>query len=317
MLKKKIGLFGLKKLMKNNCAVSEVMGEVLLTAIAVLLVSSIGIFISTYDGAVDVPHTQVKGCMDEQNHTIYLEHSGGEFLKTEDFEAAVSINGTRYVYTSDNITENLKNSSIWGLGQKIEINMSSKWGINITDKDEIKVFLIDIPTKQVIQQLTVSSGEIESSDWVTPQGEVTDTSGGNATLLDVYKRNDNLYTTYHPLAIVDPSTYQEFVFATPSTFWGKDPGDPVSSVNLTIVYKVKDNSCKNIKLRIFDADASSGSNEIWEEYSLDETETEWSSDLSSFINSTYDVENFKVQVVAAEASPVKSLNVDYIALYVD
>lgn len=315
MLKKRIGLFGLKKLMKNNCAVSEVMGEVLLTTIAVLLVSSIGIFISTYDGAVDVPHTQVKEWMNKQTDIIYLEHSGGEFLKTEDFEAAVSINGIRYVYTSDNITENLKNSSSWGLGQTIEINTSSKWGIDITDKDDIKVFLIDIPTKQVIQQLTVSSGEIESSDWVTPQGEVNDTSGGNATLLDVYKKNDNLYTTYYPPAIANSNIYQEFVFATLSTLWGIDPGDPISSVNLTIVYKVKDNSCKNIKLRIFDADAPSEI-EKWKEYSLDETKTEWSNDLSSFINSTYDVENFKVQVVAEEASPVKSLNVDYIALYV-
>ncbi|MDM7919454.1 MAG: type IV pilin N-terminal domain-containing protein [Methanosarcina sp.] len=94
------GMFDEKKLMKNQKAVSEVVGEVLLTTIAVLLVSSIGIFIATYDGATDIPHTQVREWMSAGKDTIYLEHSGGEFLGTESFEIAVNINGTKYVYPS-------------------------------------------------------------------------------------------------------------------------------------------------------------------------------------------------------------------------
>lgn len=157
MLKKRIGLFGLKKLIKNNGAVSEVMGEVLLTSIAVLLVSSIGIFISTYDGATDVPHTQVKEWMNEGTDIIYLEHNGGEFLEIEAFEIAVNINGTKYIPPAS-IYSDLNRSS-WQLGDRIEINTSSNWGVDIKDKDEIKVFLIDIPSKQTIQYLTISSGE--------------------------------------------------------------------------------------------------------------------------------------------------------------
>lgn len=314
MLKRMIGLLGLNKLIKNNCAVSEVMGEVLLTTIAVLLVSSIGIFVATYNGATDVPHTQVKEWMNEQTDTIYLEHSGGEFLKTEAFEIVASINGTRYVYSSNDVCANLNNSSNWGLGQTIEINTSSKWGRDITDKDEIKVFLIDTPTKQVIQQLTVSSGETESSGWVTPQGKVEDTSpGGSATLLDVYERDDALNTIYHPTS--DPNTYQEFDFDTPSTLWGINPGDNISNAELILVYKVKDNSCKDIKLSIWDASP----NGTWKDENLNVTGssfTTYSTDLSAYINSTYDVENFKVRVSATKASEAKSLYVDYIALYV-
>lgn len=313
MLNKRIGLFEINKLVKNSCAVSEVMGEVLLTTIAVLLVSSIGIFVSTYDGAVDVPHTQVKEWMNEQTDMIYLEHSGGEFLETEAFEIVVSINGERYVYSSDEIYSNL-NSSSWGLGQTIEINTSSKWGRDITDKDEIKVFLIDTPTKQVIQQLTVSSGEKDNSEWITPQGEVTDTSpGGSATLLDVYKINDALNTTYHPTS--DPNTYQEFDFDTPSTLWGINPGDNISNAELMLVYKVKDNSCKDIKLSIWDASPTG----TWKDENLNVTGSSfitYSTDLSAYINSTYDVENFKVRVSATKANDVKSLYVDYVALYV-
>lgn len=315
MLKKRISFFDLDKLVKNSCAVSEVMGEVLLTTIAVFLVSSIGIFVATYDGAADVPHTQVKEWMNEQTDTICLEHSGGEFLRTGAFEIVASINGTRYVYSSDEIYANLDNSSSWGLGQTIEINTSSKWGRDITDKDEIKVFLIDTPTKQVIQQLTVSSGENDNSGWVTPQGEVTDTSpGGAATLLDVYKENDNLYTNYHPPTTANFNIYEEFDFDTPSTLWGIKPGDNVSSAKLKIVYYAKDNSCKDINLRIWDASGG-----IWENKSLTVTGSSFATnttDLSAYINSTYDVENFKVRVDATRASEEKSMYVDYIALYV-
>lgn len=316
MLKGRIGLFGLNKLIRNDCAVSEVMGEVLLTTIAVLLVSSIGIFISTYDGAVDVPHTQVKEWMDDKTDTIYLEHSGGEFLKTEDFEIVTSINGTRHVYNSSEIYANLNNSNSWGLGQTIEINTSSKWGIDIKDENEIKVFLIDKPSKQVIQQLILSSGETRSSEWVTPQGEVKDTSpNGSATLLDVYEMNDNFYTTYHPTS--DPNTYEEFNFSTPSTFWGISPGENVSSAELKIVYKVKDSSCKDIKLRIWDA--SNGTDGTWVDNSLNVTGSSfvtYSLDLSTYIDNTYDMENFRVRLEATKASDEKSLYVDYIALYV-
>ncbi len=315
MMEKRIGFFDITKLAKNNCAVSEVMGEVLLTTIAVLLVSSIGIFVSTYDGAVDVPHTQVKEWMDEQTDTVYLEHSGGEFLNTEAFEIVVSINGERYVYSSDEIYANLNNSSYWGLGETIDIDTNSKWKRDITDEDEIRVFLIDKPSKQVIQQLILSSGEIKNSRWITPQGEVKDTSPyGSANPLDVYKENDNRYTIYHPPSTANLNIYEEFNFSTPSTLWGISPGNNVSSANLRIVYKVKDNSCKDIKLRIWDA-----SNGIWVNNSLTVTGssfTNYTTPNLSYIDNTYDVENFRVRLEATKANEEKSLYVDYIALYV-
>lgn len=168
MLKKKIGLFGLKELMKNSGAVSEVMGEVLLTTIAVLLISSIGIFIATYDGATDIPHTQVKEWMDEGTDNIYLEHSGGEFLGTKSFKIIVNINGQKYEPSTE-IYSDLNNSNIWQLGDRIEINTSSEWGVNITNGDEIKVFLIDTPSNQTIQHLTISSKQDVTPTGVYPE----------------------------------------------------------------------------------------------------------------------------------------------------
>lgn len=160
-------MLDVKKFMENEKAVSEVVGEILLTTIAVLLVSSIAIFIATYDGATDVPHTQVREWMNAGRDTIYLEHSGGEFLETDTFEIVVNINGQKYTYPSSSIYSNLNKSS-WQLGDRIEINTSSEWGVEVREGDEIKVFLIDIPSKQTIQYLTISSKQDVAPTGVYP-----------------------------------------------------------------------------------------------------------------------------------------------------
>ncbi len=293
------------------------MGEVLLTTIAVLLVSFIAIFISTYDGATDIPHTQVKEWMDADANKIYLEHSGGEFLETDALEIAASINGERYVYNSSEIYANLGNKSSWQLGDIIEIDTGSAWERSITDEDEVKVFLIDKPSRQVIQFLTMSLGDAESSDWVTPQGTVTDTStGGLATPFDVYENDGTYYTTYHPPATYSTNIYEEFVFGVHPSLWGIGPEDNVTNVNLTIVYRVNDNSCKNLKLRVWDQDPSNK----WHDESLPEHNSfmSESKDLSAYINCTEDVANFKVRLLATANTNVtnKSLNVDYIVISV-
>lgn len=318
MLKRGILLPDLKKFIRNRSAVSEVVGEVLLTTIAVLLISSIAIFISTYDGATDIPHTQVKEWMVEDTDMIYLEHSGGEFLETDALEIAASINGERYVYNSSEIFANLGNQSSWQLGDTIEINTSSKWGIGITDEDEVRVFLIDKPSRQVIQYLTLSLEDDENSSWVTPQGAVTDTSTeGSATPFDVYENDDTYYTTYHPPAAYSTNKYEEFVFGVHPLLWGVGPGDNVTNVTLNIIYRVNDNSCKDLTLRVWDQDPS----KTWHNESLPEYNsfTSESMDLSAYINCTEDVANFKVRLLATANSEVtnKSLNVDYIALYVN
>ncbi|WP_440954184.1 type IV pilin N-terminal domain-containing protein [Methanosarcina sp. Mfa9] len=316
MIKRGILLPDLKKIIRNRSAVSEVMGEVLLTTIAVLLVSFIAIFISTYDGATDIPHTQVKEWMDADADKIYLEHSGGEFLETDALEIAASINGERYVYNSSEIYTNLGNKSSWQLGDIIEIDTDSAWERGITNEDEVKVFLIDKTSRQVIQFLTLSLGET-SSDWVTPQGAVTDTSvNGSATPFDVFETGDMYHTNYCPPNPEDSNIYEEFNFGVHPSLWGIGPGGNVTNVNLTIVYRVNDHSCRDLKLQIWDQDPS----REWHEESLPEHNsfTSESKDLSAYINCTEDVANFKVRLLATAntGDNEKSLNVDYIAIYV-
>jgi len=145
-----------KKLIKNSSAVSDVLGEILMTTIAVVLLSSIAVSIFSYGGPADVPHTQVKGWMDAPTDTIYLDHCGGEFIDTESLEIVVNINGSQHNYSSSQIYTNLGNRSIWELGDEIEINTSGEWNIDINEGDDINVYLIDTPSKEVIHNLQLS-----------------------------------------------------------------------------------------------------------------------------------------------------------------
>ncbi len=312
-----IGLPDVKKFIKNHDAVSDVMGEILMTIIAVLLVSSIAVSIFSYDVVDDIPRVQVKEWANVQADTINLKHSGGEFIETEAFEIVVNINGDRYVYSSSDINSTL-GRNIWELGDTIEIDTNNEWGIGITEDDEITVFLVDIPSKKVIQNLELSSGESTNSDWIAPQGSAEDTSaGGSATLLDIQEEGDGLFTHYYPLNTSNSSIYEEFDFDANPTLWGILPGSNFSSVTLKLVYRTNNNSCEDIKLKIWDEDPS----RIWNEEDLTtyDSFTVYSTDLSAYINNTMDLANIKVQLVAtgnASISGQKSLNVDYIALRV-
>jgi FlaG/FlaF family flagellin (archaellin) len=149
----------IKKFFKNSIAVSDVLGEILMTTVAVILIGSIAVSIFSYGGPDGSPHTQVNEWIDAETDKIYLENSGGEFINTENLEIVVNVNGNRYTYSSSNISENLGNKNNWELGDRIEINTSSEWNLHIEEEDEVDMYLIDKPSKKVFQKLQLSAGE--------------------------------------------------------------------------------------------------------------------------------------------------------------
>ncbi|AGF96928.1 type IV pilin N-terminal domain-containing protein [Methanosarcina mazei] len=148
-----------KKIIENSSAVSDVLGEILMTTVAVILIGSIAVSIFSYGGPDDNPHTQVNEWIDVETDTIHLENSGGEFIDTGDIEIVVNVNGIRYTYSSSNISENLGNKNSWELGDRIEINTSSEWNLQIEEEDEVDMYLIDKRSKKVFQKLRLSTGE--------------------------------------------------------------------------------------------------------------------------------------------------------------
>lgn len=148
-----------KKIIENSSAVSDVLGEILMTTVAIILIGSIAVSIFSYGGPDDNPHTQVNEWIDVETDTIHLENSGGEFIDTGDIEIVVNVNGIRYTYSSSNISENLGNKNSWELGDRIEINTSSEWNLQIEEEDEVDMYLIDKRSKKVFQKLRLSTGE--------------------------------------------------------------------------------------------------------------------------------------------------------------
>ncbi len=88
-----------KKVIENEVAVSEMIGVVLLVGIVVIMISAIGAYVFSLDGPNDVPHTRIQEWLDKSTDTIYLKHSGGEFLYTENCEIVLNYNGEKYVYS--------------------------------------------------------------------------------------------------------------------------------------------------------------------------------------------------------------------------
>ena len=150
------------KLIENSSAVSDVLGEILMTTVSVILLSAIAVSIFSYDGPADIPRTQVKEWINVETDTIYLENSGGEFINVESLEIVVNVDGKRYNYSSSNISENMGNKNSWELGDRIEINTSSAWNLDIKVGDEVDIYLIDKPSKKVFQKLQLSPEKIEN-----------------------------------------------------------------------------------------------------------------------------------------------------------
>lgn len=330
--------------LKKEAAVSEVMGIVLLTGIVIIMLSVLGTFVFSMEGPDDVPHTNVQEIMDISTDTIYLKNTGGEPVSTEDFRIIVNINGIKYEYPSSQIYESLGNSSVWKMGDTIEINSKDTWGVDLKNNDKVELFLVDAPSKELIQKSTLTCELQKKPDLslcFTPMGDITDTSISgkdsskkghgdkkqvnapdsdttDATSDDNEKKN---CTTYYPSSKnLNTSIYQIFDFGIKPMAYGIRPDDTFCNVTLVIVYYVHDTSTKELKLKFYDTNEYG--NEEWVYRDLDEKANSkfvsQSINLTDYINTPDDLRNFKVQIEAyTQAASEKAIHIDYIGLLVE
>ncbi len=143
----------------ENCqAVSEVIGQMLMIAVVVLAFSGIALTVFSDGGVVKPPHTphiDLQESINTSDDTIQIIHSGGEaidlsaikiilifptgqkeFSKLEDFDEDKSIG---------------LNDNVFTLGDCIVINDK-----NITSGNDIDMFFVHTPSKQVIQRAVLS-----------------------------------------------------------------------------------------------------------------------------------------------------------------
>lgn len=315
-----------KSFMKNDLAVSEIMGVALLIGIVVIMLSVEGAFVFSRGAPDDFPHASLQEWMDTSEDTIYLKHCSGEAISVDELEIVANINGKRYLYDSPEIYENLGNKSHWDLGDVLVINARSEWGLDLKDYDQIDFYIVDTPTKELIQKVRLTTDFRKTPyeiGWITPIGSANDTSeGGSATLADVQKENDSVFTKYMAPQKVgtdtDPAIYQEFDFGVNPCMYGYRPGDSLTNVILKIVYRTNDNSHLKIILKFYDTDVDS-----WEhsEQTVEEKNHFNTTyiNLTQYVNTTEDLANFKVRLegVTNAASGTKEINIDYLGLWVE
>ncbi|HDM35728.1 MAG TPA: DUF2341 domain-containing protein [Candidatus Syntrophoarchaeum butanivorans] len=132
---------------RDEMAVSEIMGEILMIGVVVIAFGAISTFLYAYLSGPDIPpKVDVSGIADDEHDTIYLKHSGGEWVGAGELKVILEINGTTYQY---NYTGKFR------LGDVIEINTSSEYGLDLERGEEIEFLLVHIPTGRVI-----ASGEL-------------------------------------------------------------------------------------------------------------------------------------------------------------
>lgn len=331
-----IGLKSAKKnLNKKENAVSEVMGVALLLGIVVIMLSFEGAFIFSRSGPDDLPHAKLQEWMDTSEEKIYLKHFSGEPIKIEELKIIANINGnSSYVYNSSKAYAETGNNGYWELGEMITLNASSEWGLNLKDTDEIDLYIVDTPTKELIQKSRLTTDFRKRSyetDWITPRGNVYDTSpGGHATRGQVQKPEKSDDPTTHtvfktPTKNVTDSSYdysniyEVFEFGINPCMYGFRPGDSLTNVTLRIVFRTNDNSLLRVKLVFYGMDGSS--EKTFNESKLPEKNafTTWDIDLIPYINTTEDLANFTVKLEAvtnANENSGKEINIDYLGLWI-
>jgi len=318
---------GKKDLIKKENAVSEIMGVALLLGIVVIMISFEGAFIFARGAPDDLPHAKLQEWMDTSEEKIYLKHCNGEPINTKELEIVANINGKSYVCNSSNVSAGVGDNGYWELGETFEIDTVSEWGLDIKDYDEVDLYLIDTPTKDLIQKNRLTTDFRKApytTGWITPSGGVKDTSGGSATLADVQRENDSFWTIYMTPTKdgddTDPNIYQEIDFGVNPCMYGYRPGDSLSNVTLKIVYTTNDNSLLKIQLRFYDVDGSS--NWFYKEIILPEKNafTATYIPLTGYISTTEDLANFTVRLEAvtnADENSKKEVNIDYLGLWIE
>lgn len=322
------------RILTRNCdAISEVMGQVLMTGIAIIMLSGIAVTVFSQDGPVDSPKSNFQEWIDVKSDTLFLKHVGGDIVDVNELEIIVNINGNRYISSPSNISKSL-NSTFWEMGEVIEINTQREWGFDLEKNDFVEVFLVDLPSKTLIQNFMSSSISTQRSPpvWISPM-RVTEYKNSVGKKMDVrlvQEIGDNMNLSYSSpkkptgnnhkeeteKKFENPSDYEEFEFGVYPEIYDFKPGDPISNVTLKVVYYLHDKSNLEMRLKVWDEYP----NRQWRSYELPENKgvNTHLENLSGCINTTLDVENLKVQFVALDNSgsenDKKDIKIDFLAV---
>ncbi|MDY6865385.1 MAG: DUF2341 domain-containing protein [Halobacteriota archaeon] len=156
-------MIGLKE---DDRGVSEIMGEILMIGIVVISFGLVSSFVYGYFDGLDIPPVvNVKGIVDDDLDTIYIKHSGGDYIGEGELTLIVKIN---------DVVNRYNQTEAWMIGDAIALNTSDEYGIDIIRGDEIEILLVHNPTGSIMTSGDLSYNSPNCQDDTTPPSGVTD-----------------------------------------------------------------------------------------------------------------------------------------------
>ena len=149
-------------LVENCDAVSEIIGEILLTGIAVIAFSTIAVFLLSPQGTIEKPIIDVDGWVDSNSDTIWIRHVGGERVQVDNIKIYVDINNDRFEINPQQLLA-LYTKPLWELGDTISLDASTLWGKDIINTDQVYVVMVHVPSNTILKSGMVLGNIMEPS----------------------------------------------------------------------------------------------------------------------------------------------------------
>lgn len=147
----------LKKFINDSGGVSEVFGNILLTAIVVLLLSALSVAVYGQLGINDFPHVEIHEMVNTTTNRIKVEHAGGESIKLNSIKITLYHNGNKYDFLpSDTDVTCDSENGVWKFGDTIIIDTDQVRSINMEKNDTVDLYFIHTESKQVLLKVRLS-----------------------------------------------------------------------------------------------------------------------------------------------------------------
>lgn len=262
-----------RALYKDCRAVSEVYGQLLMISIVVLAFSTIALTVFSDGGAVKqehTPHIDLSEKIDTGSDTIQIVHSGGETIDLDKIKVILYVKNPnqpefKQIFDmSDPLIANdpsivkvqdpqglISTDGVVTLGDCIVINTNSEKlkvenRIDLKNEDLVSMFIVDIPSQQVIQKAVLQGGPWKLPNWITPHpyGSVYSSTSGWMPTESVAEINDGSLTkSTIPTTLI----YEDYTFGVDAD----EMGIPNSfKTFLRVIYQIHDCSSNTLKLEV-------------------------------------------------------------------
>jgi len=152
------------KLKRENNAVSEIIGTIMLLSIAVILFTGVYVFVlnEALDPHEQAPNVNIVGTTEGKD--LIFENRGGESLSSDTLICFLSVAGKQMNMTIGQYLEDTNGNGEWDVGERLVFN-STNIGTDIIDL-QVDAAIIDKNSDTVIMEGTIQEGEIYEYPYV-------------------------------------------------------------------------------------------------------------------------------------------------------